>query len=175
MADKQAVFVVRGDGSVIASKNNTSGWFAGNPLNAALKPGDSIVVPEKAPKIGTRNWTHGHAGGADCHLGRAGDCLYQAVVGESLRKWIRVMVACAWTGVSLIIGCPAFAAASPQQTEPATGQAGNPPEGPGTGSQQQESREKRPQREERQDKVGRQVRWRKRRFDRLLPESEEAS
>ena len=56
MADKKAVFVVRGDGSVVASKNNNSGWFAGNPLNAALKPGDSIIVPEQAPKIGTRNW-----------------------------------------------------------------------------------------------------------------------
>ena len=56
IADKEAVFVIRADGSVIAAKNN-SGWWAGNPLNAALKPGDSIVVPEKAPKIGTRNWT----------------------------------------------------------------------------------------------------------------------
>jgi hypothetical protein len=56
MANTKAVFVVRGDGSVVASKNN-SGWFAGNPLNAALKPGDSIIVPEKAPRIGTRNWT----------------------------------------------------------------------------------------------------------------------
>jgi len=56
MADKQAVFVIRADGSVIASKNNT-GWWLGNPLNAALKPGDSIVVPEKTPRIGTRNWT----------------------------------------------------------------------------------------------------------------------
>ena len=56
LADKSAVFVIRADGSVIASKNN-SGWWAGNPLSAALKPGDSIVVPEKTPKIGTRNWT----------------------------------------------------------------------------------------------------------------------
>jgi len=56
LADKQAVFVIRADGSVLAAKNN-SGWWAGNPLNAALKPGDSIVVPEKAPRIGTRNWT----------------------------------------------------------------------------------------------------------------------
>jgi len=56
MADKQAVFVILADGSVIASKNNT-GWWLGNPLNAALKPGDSIVVPEKTPRIGTRNWT----------------------------------------------------------------------------------------------------------------------
>ena len=56
IADKKAVFVVRGDGSVIASKNNNSGWFAGDPLSATLRPGDSIVVPEKAPKIGSRNW-----------------------------------------------------------------------------------------------------------------------
>jgi polysaccharide export outer membrane protein len=55
MADKKAVFVVRADGSVIASKNN-SGWWSGDPLSAALRPGDSIVVPEKAPRIGTRNW-----------------------------------------------------------------------------------------------------------------------
>jgi polysaccharide export outer membrane protein len=56
MADKDAVFVVRADGSVLAAKNN-SGWWAGNPLSAALKPGDSIVVPEKTPRIGSRNWT----------------------------------------------------------------------------------------------------------------------
>jgi len=56
LADKEGVFVIRADGAVIAAKNN-SGWWAGNPLNAALRPGDSIVVPEKAPKVGTRNWT----------------------------------------------------------------------------------------------------------------------
>ena len=49
------------------------------------------------------------------------------------------MVVCAWTGVSLIIGCPAFAAASPQQAEAGAGQAGSPPEAPSSGSQQQES------------------------------------
>jgi protein involved in polysaccharide export with SLBB domain len=57
LADKKAVFVIRGDGSVIASKNNTGGWWSGDPLGAALKPGDTVVVPEKAPKIGGRNWT----------------------------------------------------------------------------------------------------------------------
>jgi protein involved in polysaccharide export with SLBB domain len=56
LADKKAVFVIRADGSVIASKNNSGGWFSGDPLNAALRPGDSIVIPEKAPKIGGRNW-----------------------------------------------------------------------------------------------------------------------
>jgi len=56
LADKKAVFVIRADGSVIAAKNNTSGWWLGDPLSTALKPGDSIIVPEKTPKIGGRNW-----------------------------------------------------------------------------------------------------------------------
>ena len=56
VADKSAVFVVRADGSVLSAKNN-SGFWSGDPMSAVLKPGDSIVVPEKAPKIGTRNWT----------------------------------------------------------------------------------------------------------------------
>jgi protein involved in polysaccharide export with SLBB domain len=55
MADKKAVFVIRADGSVIAAKNNNSGWWGGDPLSASLRPGDSIIVPEKAPKVGGRN------------------------------------------------------------------------------------------------------------------------
>jgi protein involved in polysaccharide export with SLBB domain len=55
IGDKSAVFVVRADGSVLAAKNN-SGFWNGDPMSAVLKPGDSIVVPEKAPKIATRNW-----------------------------------------------------------------------------------------------------------------------
>ncbi|HEY2461749.1 MAG TPA: SLBB domain-containing protein [Candidatus Acidoferrum sp.] len=55
LANKDAAFVIRADGSVIASKNN-SGWFSGDPLSTTLRPGDSIVVPEKAPKVGGRNW-----------------------------------------------------------------------------------------------------------------------
>ena len=55
IADKNAVFVVRADGSVLSAKNN-SGFWSGDPMNTVLKPGDSIVVPEKAPKIATRNW-----------------------------------------------------------------------------------------------------------------------
>jgi len=57
IADKKAVFVIRADGSVIAAKNNNMGWFAGNPLDASLRPGDTVVVPEKTPKIGGVNWT----------------------------------------------------------------------------------------------------------------------
>jgi hypothetical protein len=48
--------VIRADGSVIAAKNNSSGWWLGDPMSATLRPGDSVVVPEKAPKIGGRNW-----------------------------------------------------------------------------------------------------------------------
>ncbi len=56
IADKSAVFVVRADGSVLSSKNN-SGFWSGDPMNAVLKPGDSIIVPEKAPRIASRNWS----------------------------------------------------------------------------------------------------------------------
>jgi polysaccharide export outer membrane protein len=56
IADRNATFVIRADGSVLSAKNNSSLW-SGDPLNAVLKPGDSIVVPERAPKIGGRNWT----------------------------------------------------------------------------------------------------------------------
>ena len=55
IADKNAVFVVRADGSVLSARNN-SGFWSGDPMDAVLKPGDSIVVPEKAPKIASRNW-----------------------------------------------------------------------------------------------------------------------
>jgi protein involved in polysaccharide export with SLBB domain len=55
IADKNAVFVVRADGSVLSAKNNSDFW-SGDPMNAVLKPGDSIVVPERAPKVAPRNW-----------------------------------------------------------------------------------------------------------------------
>ena len=55
IADRGAVFVVRADGSVLSARNNSEFW-SGDPLNAALKPGDSIVVPERAPKVAPRNW-----------------------------------------------------------------------------------------------------------------------
>jgi polysaccharide biosynthesis/export protein len=55
VADKSAAFVVRADGSVLSAKNNSSFW-SGDPMSAVLKAGDSIVMPEKAPKIAARNW-----------------------------------------------------------------------------------------------------------------------
>jgi polysaccharide biosynthesis/export protein len=56
IADKKGVFVIRADGSVIAAKNNGGGWFLGDPLNASLRPGDVVIVPEKTPKVGGPNW-----------------------------------------------------------------------------------------------------------------------
>lgn len=56
IADKGATFVVRADGSVLAAKNN-SGFWSGDPMKTVLKPGDSIIVPEKALRVGPRNWT----------------------------------------------------------------------------------------------------------------------
>jgi polysaccharide export outer membrane protein len=55
IAAKKGVFVVRADGSVISSRNNSDLW-SGDPMGAVLKPGDSIVVPENAPRVGIRNW-----------------------------------------------------------------------------------------------------------------------
>jgi protein involved in polysaccharide export with SLBB domain len=57
MADKKGVFVIRADGSVISAKNNSAGLWMGDSLSASLRPGDTVVVPEKAPKIGGPNWT----------------------------------------------------------------------------------------------------------------------
>jgi polysaccharide export outer membrane protein len=56
LADKNEAFVIRADGSVLAAKDNSGGWWAGDPMSATLRAGDTIVVPEKAPKIGGRNW-----------------------------------------------------------------------------------------------------------------------
>ncbi len=55
LANKKAVFVIRADGSVLAARNNSEFW-EGDPLGSTLRPGDSVVVPEVAPRIGTRNF-----------------------------------------------------------------------------------------------------------------------
>jgi polysaccharide biosynthesis/export protein len=52
VADKKGVFVIRADGSVIGS--NESLW-TGRSLGVVLRPGDTVVVPEKA-YAGPRNW-----------------------------------------------------------------------------------------------------------------------
>jgi polysaccharide biosynthesis/export protein len=55
LANKKAIFVIRADGSVLAARNNSEFW-EGDPLGSTLRPGDSVVVPEVAPRIGTRNF-----------------------------------------------------------------------------------------------------------------------
>jgi protein involved in polysaccharide export with SLBB domain len=45
MADKRGTFVIRADGSVMGGKG---GLFTGGALDAALQPGDMVVVPDKA-------------------------------------------------------------------------------------------------------------------------------
>lgn len=52
MAEKKAIFVVRADGSVAGGKG---GLFNGGALDAAVRPGDMVVVPEKALS-GTSKW-----------------------------------------------------------------------------------------------------------------------
>jgi protein involved in polysaccharide export with SLBB domain len=47
MANRKAVFVVRGDGSVVGGKGSGE-WFTGDVLSAELRPGDMVFVPEKA-------------------------------------------------------------------------------------------------------------------------------
>jgi protein involved in polysaccharide export with SLBB domain len=47
MANKKAVFVVRGDGSVVGGKGSGE-WFTGDVLSAELRAGDMVFVPEKA-------------------------------------------------------------------------------------------------------------------------------
>ena len=47
MADKKGIFVIRADGSTVGGQSS-SGWWGGNPLSAVLRPGDIVVVPEKA-------------------------------------------------------------------------------------------------------------------------------
>jgi polysaccharide biosynthesis/export protein len=57
LADKKSIFVIRGDGSVISAKSG-GGWWVGDALAGTLRPGDTVVVPEKVPKIGGANtWT----------------------------------------------------------------------------------------------------------------------
>jgi polysaccharide biosynthesis/export protein len=45
LANKKAIFVIRADGSVLGTKN---GLWSGDSLNAPLRAGDTVVVPERA-------------------------------------------------------------------------------------------------------------------------------
>jgi protein involved in polysaccharide export with SLBB domain len=45
LANKKAIFVIRADGSVLGAK---AALWSGDSLGAALRPGDTVVVPERA-------------------------------------------------------------------------------------------------------------------------------
>jgi polysaccharide biosynthesis/export protein len=51
VANKKAIFVIRADGSVLGGKESL---WSGDSLNASLRPGDSVVVPERALGGGTQ-------------------------------------------------------------------------------------------------------------------------
>jgi protein involved in polysaccharide export with SLBB domain len=53
LADKSAIFIVRADGEVVS--HHRGGWWSGNVLSAAVHPGDTIVVPERAV-LGSARW-----------------------------------------------------------------------------------------------------------------------
>ncbi len=53
MANKKAIFVIRADGSVIGDRKSL--WI-GESLSAALQPGDTVVVPERAAPIAGVQW-----------------------------------------------------------------------------------------------------------------------
>lgn len=57
LADKKGVFVVRADGSVLGTKKGSIWVLGGDPMSATLRPGDTVIVPEKTPKVGGPNWS----------------------------------------------------------------------------------------------------------------------
>jgi protein involved in polysaccharide export with SLBB domain len=59
-ADRQHEFVIRADGEVV-SRETTGGFWKSNFESLPINPGDTIIVPEKVPKLsplyGIMNWS----------------------------------------------------------------------------------------------------------------------
>jgi protein involved in polysaccharide export with SLBB domain len=55
IADRRSIFVIRADGSVIGGHGGNS-WWSGNGMTIPLRPGDTVVVPERVIGGGP-NWT----------------------------------------------------------------------------------------------------------------------
>lgn len=53
LADKGAIFIVRADGEI--TSRHQGGWWSTNVLSAGVRPGDTIVVPERAI-LGDTRW-----------------------------------------------------------------------------------------------------------------------
>jgi protein involved in polysaccharide export with SLBB domain len=61
-ADKDSIFMLRANGSVISAQQGSSFWHSGNELREAkVEPGDTIFVPEELGKAsfiqGAKDWT----------------------------------------------------------------------------------------------------------------------
>jgi len=53
-ADKDHIFLLKADGSVVTQETTNSGFFGfvgGGLMNARVEPGDSILVPEKLVQV----------------------------------------------------------------------------------------------------------------------------
>jgi protein involved in polysaccharide export with SLBB domain len=53
LANRKDIYIIRANGSVIGREGSGSGWWKGNVLSTAVRPGDTIVVPEKIVGGGT--------------------------------------------------------------------------------------------------------------------------
>jgi hypothetical protein len=53
LADKGAIFIVRADGEITSRHQRR--WWSHNTLSATIRPGDTIVVPER-PLVGETHW-----------------------------------------------------------------------------------------------------------------------
>jgi protein involved in polysaccharide export with SLBB domain len=54
MADQKNAYIIRANGLVVASK---SGFFGESVLNARMRPGDTLVIPQKIT-VGSPGWQH---------------------------------------------------------------------------------------------------------------------
>jgi len=46
LANRKDIYVIRANGAVVG-EGSGSGWWKGNVLSAVMRPGDTVVVPEK--------------------------------------------------------------------------------------------------------------------------------
>ncbi|MFI5110434.1 MAG: SLBB domain-containing protein [Terriglobales bacterium] len=54
LANRKDIYVIRANGSVVG-EGSGSGWWKGNVLSAVMRPGDTVVVPEKIIS-GSNGW-----------------------------------------------------------------------------------------------------------------------